>query len=64
MLYTGYLIILNGQSVKKIRFENSIAFGKSTTQRIYSKQRTHEIGKKRHKYGLKHALHSLDGHLK
>ena len=44
--------------------QNSIAFGKSTSQRIYSKQRTHKIGKKRHKYGLKHALHTLDGHLK
>ena len=38
--------------------------GKSTSQRIYSKQRTHKIEKKRHKYGLKHALHSLDGHFK
>ena len=26
--------------------ENSIAFGKSTSQRSYSKQRTHKIGKK------------------
>ena len=26
--------------------ENSIAFGKSTSQRSYSKQRTHEIGEK------------------
>ena len=48
MLYIGY----------------SIAFGKSTSQRIYPKQRTHKTGKKRHKYGLKHALHSLDGHFK
>ena len=43
---------------------NSIAFGKSTSQRIYSKQRTYKIGKKRHKYDLKHSLHSLDGHFK
>ena len=43
---------------------NSIAFGNSTSHRIYSKQRTHQIGRKRHKYGLKHALHSLDGHFK
>ena len=28
---------------------------KSTSQTIYSKQRTHKIGKKRHKCGLKHA---------
>ena len=64
MLYIGYLIILDGQSIKKISFGNSIAFGKSTSQRIYSKQRTHEIGKKQHKYGLKHALHTLDGHFR
>ena len=44
--------------------KNSIAFGKSTSQRIYSKQRTHKIGGKRHKYGLKHALHTLDGHFR
>ena len=43
---------------------NSIAFGKSTSQRIYSKQHTHKIGKKRHKYGLRNALHSLDGHFR
>ena len=43
---------------------NSIAFGKSTSQRIYSKQRTHKMREKRHKYGLKHALHSLDGHFR
>ena len=28
MLYIGYLIILDGQSIKKISFRNSIAFGK------------------------------------
>ena len=48
----------------KIWWENSIAFGKSTSQRIYSKQRAHKIGKKQHKYGLKHALHTLDGHFR
>ena len=48
MLYIGY----------------SIAFGKSTSHRIYSKQHTHKIGEKRHNYGLKHALHSLDGHFR
>ena len=41
---------------------NSIAFGKSTSQSIYSKQHTPKIGYKLHKYGLKHALHSLDDH--
>ena len=42
--------------------KNSIAFGKSTSQSIYSKQHTPKIGYKLHKYGLKHALHSLDDH--
>ena len=37
---------------KNRSFENLIAFGKSTSQRIYPKQRTHTTGKKRHKYGL------------
>ena len=37
-------------------FQNSIAFGKFTSQRIYSKQHTHKIGEKRHKYGLRHAM--------
>ena len=41
---------------------DSIAFGSSTSQRIYSKPHTHNIGKKRHKYGLRNALHTLDGH--
>ena len=39
MLYIGYLIILDGQDVKrKTVSENSIAFGKSTAHRIYPKQ--------------------------
>ena len=46
MLYIGHLIILDGRSMKKISFGNSIAFGKSTSQRSYSKQRTHKIEKK------------------
>ena len=29
MLYIGYLIILDGQNIKKISFGNSIAFGKA-----------------------------------
>ena len=62
MLYIGYLIILDGQSIKKISFGNSIAFSKSTSQRIYPEQYTPKIGWKLHKYGLKHALHSLDVH--
>ena len=64
MLYIGYLMILDGQNIKKISLGNYIAFGKSTSQRSYSKQRTHKMGKKRHKYGLKHALHSLEGHFR
>ena len=40
MLYIGYLIILDGESIKKISFGNSIAFGKSTSQRFYPKPHT------------------------
>ena len=40
MLHMGYLIILDGQSITKISFRNSIAFGKSTSQRIYPRQNT------------------------
>ena len=40
MLHMGYLIILDGQIIKKISFEKSIAFGKSTSQRIYREQHT------------------------
>ena len=29
---------------KKVKFGNSIAFGKSTSQRIYPEQDTHKIG--------------------
>ena len=61
MLCIGYLIILDGQSIKKI---NSIAFGKSTSQRIYREQHTPKIGWKLHKYRLKHALHTLDDHFR
>ena len=45
-------------------FKNSIAFGKSTSQRIYREQHVPKIGWKLHKYGLKHALHTLDGHFR
>ena len=44
--------------------KDTIAFGKSTSQRIYPKQQTPKIGWKLHKYGLKHALHILDGHFR
>ena len=44
--------------------ENSIAFGKSTSQRIYPEQHTPKIGWKLHKYSLKHALHTLDDHFR
>ena len=43
---------------------DSIAFGKSTSQRIYTEQHVRKIGWKLHKYGLKHALHTLDGHFR
>ena len=64
MLYIGYSIILDGQSIKKISFGNSIAFGKSTSRRIYTEQDVPKIGWKLHKYGLKHASHTLDGHFR
>ena len=64
MLHMGYLIILDGQSIKKYNFRNSIAFGKSTSQRIYREQHTPKIGWKLHKYRLKHALHTLDDHFR
>ena len=44
--------------------QNSIAFGKSTSQRIYTEQHVPKIGWKLHKYGLKHALHTFDGHFR
>ena len=43
---------------------DSIAFGKSTAQRIYPKQHTPKKGGKLHEYGLKHALHTLHGHFR
>ena len=43
---------------------NSIAFGKPTSQRIYPERHTPQIGWKLHKYGLKHALHTLDDHFR
>ena len=46
------------------RMKNSIAFGKSTSQRIYREQHTPKIGWKLHKYRLKHALHTLDDHFR
>ena len=47
---------------QKYFLQNSVAFGKSTSQRIYPKQQTPKIEYKLHKYKLKHALHVLDGH--
>ena len=44
--------------------KNSIAFGKSTSQRIYREQHTPKIGWKLQKYRLKHALHTLDDHFR
>ena len=36
MLYIGYLIILDGQSIKKISFGNSIAFGSAPRREVDS----------------------------
>ena len=35
MLYIEYLIIVSGHNIEKMFCKNSIAFGKSTSQRIY-----------------------------
>ena len=51
-------------SLPPLLMKNSIAFGKSTSQRIYTEQNVPKIGWKLHKYGLKHALHTLDGHFR
>ena len=48
----------------KKAISNSIAFGKSTSQRIYREQQTPKKGWKLHKYRLKHALHTLDDHFR
>ena len=40
MLYIGYLIIVNGRNINEIGLGNSIAFGKSTSQRFYPKPHT------------------------
>ena len=55
MLYIAYFIIVSGHNIKKMFCKNSIAFGKSTSQRIYREQHTPKIGWKLHKYRLKHA---------
>ena len=64
MLYIAYFIIVSGHNIKKMFCKNSIAFGKSTSQRIYREQHTPQIGWKLHKYRLKNALHTLDDHFR
>ena len=44
MLHIGYLITMDGQNITKISFRNSIAFGRSTSQRINPKQPTPKLG--------------------
>ena len=53
-----------GTGDEKVVAKNSIAFGESTSQRIYPEQNTPKIGWKLHKYGLQHALHTLDDHFR
>ena len=43
MLYIAYFIIVSGHNIKK-KLQNSNAFSKSTSQRIYHKQHTPKIG--------------------
>ena len=63
MLPVGITVVLS-RIYAVVLAINSIAFGKSTSQRIYSEQHVPKIGWKLHKYGLKHALHTLDGHFR
>ena len=44
MLYIADFSIVSGHNIKKMFCENSVAFGKSTSQRIYPKQHTPKIG--------------------
>ena len=52
MLYIACFITVSGHNIKIFFCPNSIAFGKSTSQRIYPEQHTPKIGWKLHKYGL------------
>ena len=56
--------VYQGWPFKIVPMSNSIAFGKSTSQRIYREQHAPKIGWKLHKYRLKHALHTLDDHFR
>ena len=52
-------------SEKKVtKNSNYIAFRKSTSQRIYPEQHTPKMKYKLHRYGLKHALHTLDDYFR
>ena len=64
MLYIAYFMNVSGHNIQKMFCKNSVAFGKSTSQRTYREQHTPKIGWKLHKYRLKHALHTLDDHFR
>ena len=49
---------------KILEKEISIVPRNTTSQRIYPEQQIFKIGHKLHKYRLKHALHTLDGHFR
>ena len=63
MLYIAYFIIVRGRNIEKM-FCKILLPSASPPRRLSTPSNAckHKIGKKRHKYGLKHALHSLDGH--
>ena len=64
ILYIGYLIILDGQSIKKISFGKLYCLQQvNLAENLPQATHTQHRGK-RHKYGLIHALHSLDGHVR
>ena len=59
-----FVLWKDGCCHQRRRNTNSIAFGKSTSQRLYREQHTPKIGWKLHQYRLKHALHTLDDHFR
>ena len=63
-LLVRYCVDRSSHGLSPQKLENYIAFGKSTSQRIYPKQHTPKIGQKLDKCSLKHALHILEGHFR
>ena len=65
MLYIAYFIIVSGHSIEKMFCKILLpSASPPSRESTPSNTHTHKIGGKRQKYGLKDALHSLDGHFK